>query len=99
MMYDFTQNTAVEDMTCKASNNNPRTKTQTDFPGGGLTEICALFECIGVFCSLVWSKVTGRAAEDVVLFTGTGATAAVAKLVSALSLAGPLPPGSSPDDR
>ena len=42
---------------------------------------------------------TVRAAEDVVLFTGTGATAAVAKLVSALGLAGPLPAGCSPDDR
>ncbi|CAN0310699.1 unnamed protein product, partial [Hapterophycus canaliculatus] len=45
------------------------------------------------------SQVTGRASEDVVLFVGTGATSAVAKLVSALGLAGPLPPGWKPNDR
>lgn len=33
------------------------------------------------------------------LFTGTGATAAIAKLVSALGLAGPLPAEAGPNDR
>lgn len=33
------------------------------------------------------------------LFTGTGATAAIAKLVSALGLAGQLPAGAGPNDR
>lgn len=44
-------------------------------------------------------QVTGRAAEDVVLFTGTGATGAVAKLVNALGLSVPLPPGVKMDER
>lgn len=54
--------------------------------------------------NLPWStyghgQVTGRAAEDVVLFTGTGATGAVAKLVSALGLSGPLPQGLDQEER
>lgn len=53
--------------------------------------LCLMVLCVG--------KVTGRAAEDVVLFTGTGTTGAVAKLVSALGLSGPLPAGHGREDR
>ncbi|CAM9887519.1 unnamed protein product [Pylaiella littoralis] len=73
------------------------THTTTSITGAQTT--CFRHEARQIIAQAVNAKVTGRAAEDVVLFTGTGATAAVAKLVSALGLDRSLPPGCEPSDR
>ncbi|CAB1100192.1 unnamed protein product [Ectocarpus sp. CCAP 1310/34] len=73
------------------------THTTTSITGAQTS--CFRHEARQIIAQAVNAKVTGRAAEDVVLFTGTGATSAVAKLVSALGLAAPFPPGWNPDDR
>ncbi|CAN0133888.1 unnamed protein product, partial [Phaeothamnion confervicola] len=59
----------------------------------GLQSTCFRAEARQIIAQAVNAKVTGRAAEDVVLFAGSGATAAVTKLVAALGLHRPPPPG------
>ena len=44
----------------------------------------------------IYCQITGRAATDIVLFTGNGTTAAINKLVYALGLHQPLPAVRNP---
>ncbi|CAM9968587.1 unnamed protein product, partial [Discosporangium mesarthrocarpum] len=73
------------------------THTTTSVTGAQTT--CFRHEARQIVAEAVNAKVTGRVSEDVVIFTGSGATAAVAKLVSALGLGQPMPAGTGPDDR
>jgi selenocysteine lyase/cysteine desulfurase/tRNA(Ile)-lysidine synthase TilS/MesJ len=65
------------------------THTTTSITGSQST--CFRHEARQIVAEAVNAKVTGRAAEDVVLFTGSGATAAIVKLVQLLGLHVPLP--------
>ncbi|CAM9617153.1 unnamed protein product, partial [Choristocarpus tenellus] len=74
------------------------THTTTSVTGAQTT--CFRHEARQIIAQAVNAKkITGRASEDVVLFTGSGATAAVAKLVSALGLSQGISPGANVDDR
>mmetsp|Transcript_108897 Transcript_108897/g.213357 ORF Transcript_108897/g.213357 Transcript_108897/m.213357 type:complete len:1217 (+) Transcript_108897:19-3669(+) len=59
----------------------------------GHQSTCFRHEARQIVAEAVNAKVTGKAAEDVVLFTGNGTTAAVNKLVDSLGLNLPLPVG------
>lgn len=59
----------------------------------GLQTTCFRHEARQIVAQAVNAKVTGRGAEDCVLFTGQGCTSAVNKLVSALGLHVPLADG------
>lgn len=65
----------------------------------GIQSTCFQHEARQIVAECVNAKITGRASEDCVLFTGTGATEAVHKLVQALGLASPLPLDTPPLDR
>ena len=67
------------------------THTTTSITGHQST--CFRHEARQIVAESVNAKVTGRAAEDVVIFTGNGTTAAFNKLVMALGLHIPLPAG------
>ena len=67
------------------------THTTTSITGHQST--CFRHEARQIVAEAANAKVTGRAAEDVVIFTGNGTTAAVSKLIIALGLHIPLPPG------
>ena len=54
---------------------------------------CFRHESRQIVAQAVNAKITGRAAEDVVIFTGNGTTSCVDKLVSSLGLNAPLPEG------
>lgn len=58
----------------------------------GHQSTCFRHEARQIVAESVNAKVTGKAAEDVVIFTGNGTTAAVNKLVDALGLNLPIPP-------
>jgi selenocysteine lyase/cysteine desulfurase len=60
---------------------------------------CFRHEARQIIAQAINAKTTGRAAEDLVLFTGTGTTAAVNKLVIAMGLHVPLPAGYNEEDR
>lgn len=62
----------------------------------GLQTTCFRHEARQIIAQAVNAKITGRGAEDSVLFTGQGSTSAVTKLVTALGLHVPLPPSASP---
>jgi selenocysteine lyase/cysteine desulfurase len=68
------------------------THTTTSVTGHQST--CFRHEARQLVAESVNAKITGRAAADVVLFTGNGTTAAAHKLVESLGLKTPLPPGS-----
>jgi selenocysteine lyase/cysteine desulfurase len=57
----------------------------------GHQSTCFRHEARQILAEAVNAKITGKAAEDVVLFTGAGTTAAVRKLVDLLGLDAPLP--------
>ncbi len=57
----------------------------------GHQSTCFRHEARQIVAESVNAKVTGKAAEDVVIFTGNGTTAAVNKLVDALGLNLPIP--------
>jgi selenocysteine lyase/cysteine desulfurase/tRNA(Ile)-lysidine synthase TilS/MesJ len=59
----------------------------------GLQTTCFRHEARQIVAQAVNAKITGRGAEDCVLFTGQGCTSAVNKLVSALGLHVPLADG------
>ncbi|OQS01596.1 hypothetical protein ACHHYP_00577 [Achlya hypogyna] len=59
----------------------------------GLQSTCFRHETRQIVAQCVNAKITGRGAEDVVLFTGSGSTAAINKLVQILGLHVPLLPG------
>lgn len=65
------------------------THTSTSITGHQST--CFRSEARQIIAQSVNAKVTGKAAEDVVLFTGNGTTSAVNKLVHSLGLNIPLP--------
>jgi selenocysteine lyase/cysteine desulfurase len=67
------------------------THTTTSITGHQST--CFRHEARQIIAEAVNAKVTGRAAEDVVIFTGNGTTAAFSKLVASLGLNIPLPAG------
>ncbi|KAG5192248.1 pyridoxal phosphate-dependent transferase, partial [Tribonema minus] len=73
------------------------THTTTSITGSQST--CFQHEARQLVAEYVNAKITGRASEDCVLFTGNGATAAVAKLVQALGLCQQLPPGTPRNQR
>lgn len=52
----------------------------------GLQSTCFRHEARQIIAQAVNAKITGRGAEDCVLFTGTGSTSAVSKLVTMLGL-------------
>ncbi|KDO22160.1 hypothetical protein SPRG_12658 [Saprolegnia parasitica CBS 223.65] len=56
----------------------------------GLQSTCFRHETRQIVAQCVNAKITGRGAEDVVLFTGSGSTAAINKLVQLLGLHVPL---------
>uniref|UniRef100_H3H5W5 Aminotransferase class V domain-containing protein n=1 Tax=Phytophthora ramorum TaxID=164328 RepID=H3H5W5_PHYRM len=60
--------------------------THTTTSVTGLQTTCFRHEARQIVAQAVNAKVTGRGAEDVVLFTGQGSSSAVAKLVQALGL-------------
>jgi selenocysteine lyase/cysteine desulfurase len=60
----------------------------------GHQSTCFRHEARQIVAESVNAKVTGKAAEDVVIFTGNGTTAAVSKLVDALGLNTLLPAGA-----
>ena len=70
------------------------THTTTSITGHQST--CFRHEARQIVAEAVNAKVTGRAAEDVVIFTGNGTTAAVTKLILSLGLHLPLPEGYDP---
>ncbi|ETW02336.1 hypothetical protein H310_05873 [Aphanomyces invadans] len=59
----------------------------------GLQTTCFRHETRQIIAQCVNAKITGRGAEDVVLFTGSGSTGAIAKLVQALGLHVPIVDG------
>ncbi|RHY14008.1 hypothetical protein DYB25_001414 [Aphanomyces astaci] len=59
----------------------------------GLQSTCFRHETRQIVAQCVNAKITGRGAEDVVLFTGSGSTGAIHKLVLALGLHVPIPDG------
>ncbi|CAK4159413.1 unnamed protein product [Aphanomyces euteiches] len=61
----------------------------------GLQSTCFRHETRQIVAQAVNAKITGRGAEDVVLFTGSGSTSAVVKLVQALGLHIPIAHGAS----
>ena len=65
--------------------------THTSVSITGHQSTCFRHEARQIVAESVNAKVTGKASEDVVLFTGNGTTAAVTKLVDALGLNIPLP--------
>ena len=65
------------------------THTTTSITGHQST--CFRHEARQIIAEAVNAKVTGRAAEDVVIFTGNGTTAAVNKLIVSLGLHIPIP--------
>jgi selenocysteine lyase/cysteine desulfurase len=67
------------------------THTTTSITGHQTT--CFRHEARQIVAEACNAKVTGRAAEDVVIFTGNGTTAAINKLVLSLGLNTPLPKG------
>ena len=56
----------------------------------GLQSTCYRLEARQIIAESVNAKITGRGAEDVVLFTGSGSTAAINKMVKILGLDLPL---------
>lgn len=52
-----------------------------------------------VIAESVNARITGKAADDVVVFCGSGATSAVSKMVHVLGLAAPYPEGADPEKR
>lgn len=64
--------------------------THTSTSISGLQTTCFRHEARQIVAQAVNAKITGRGAEDCVLFTGQGTTSAVAKLVTALGLHVPL---------
>ena len=73
------------------------THTTTSITGHQTT--CFRHESRQIVAEAVNAKVTGRAAVDVVIFTGNGTTAAINKLVLSLGFNTPLPPGYDDNDR
>lgn len=73
--------------------------THSSASATGLQTTCFRHEARQLVAQAVNAKVTGRAAEDCVLFAGQGSTSAVHKLVAALGLHVPLPAGAGVDDR
>ena len=73
------------------------THTTTSITGHQST--CFRDEARKIIAQSVNAKITGKAAEDLVLFTGNGTSGAVHKLVLALDLHIPLPTTASEDDR
>ena len=67
--------------------------THTTISITGHQSTCFRHESRQIIAQAVNAKITGRAAEDVVLFTGNGTTASVQKLVYALGLHVPLMKG------
>jgi selenocysteine lyase/cysteine desulfurase len=57
----------------------------------GLQSTCFRHEARQIVAESVNAKITGRGAEDVVFFTGSGSTAAINKMVTVLQLHVPLP--------
>jgi selenocysteine lyase/cysteine desulfurase len=68
------------------------THTTTSITGHQST--CFRDEARKIVAESVNAKITGRASEDLVLFTGNGTTGAIRKLILALGLHTPLPPSS-----
>lgn len=66
--------------------------THTTTSRTGHQSTCFRLEARQIVAQAVNAKITGRAADDVVLFTGNGTTSAVSKLVLSLGLHVPLPP-------
>ncbi|OQR94019.1 cysteine desulfurase [Thraustotheca clavata] len=62
----------------------------------GLQSTCFRHETRQIVAQCVNAKITGRGAEDVVLFTGSGSTSAINKLVQILGLHMPLTDSSAP---
>lgn len=73
------------------------THTTTSITGHQST--CFRDEARKIVAQSVNAKITGRAAEDLVLFTGNGTSGAIQKLVLALELHVPLPSTAVEDDR
>eukprot|EP00656_Telonema_subtile_P037008 TRINITY_DN4108_c0_g1_i1.p1 TRINITY_DN4108_c0_g1~~TRINITY_DN4108_c0_g1_i1.p1 ORF type:complete len:1013 (+),score=253.27 TRINITY_DN4108_c0_g1_i1:135-3173(+) len=69
------------------------THTTTSISGHQST--CFRSEARQIIAECCNAKVTGRGAEDVVLFAGSGSTAAVSVVVNVLGLNVPLPPGTA----
>ena len=67
------------------------THTTTSITGHQTT--CFRHEARQIVAEAVNAKITGRAAVDVVVFTGNGTTAAINKLILSLGLNTPLPAG------
>lgn len=65
--------------------------THTSTSLTGLQSSCFRHEARQIVAESVNAKTTGRAAIDVVIFTGNGSTAAFSKLISSLGLNQPLP--------
>jgi selenocysteine lyase/cysteine desulfurase len=73
------------------------THTSTSITGRQSTSF--RHEARQIVAQSVNARITGRAAEDVVLFTGSGTTAAVSRLVASLGLHLPLPETLRSDER
>lgn len=73
--------------------------THTTTSVTGHQSSCFRNEARQIVAESVNAKVTGKAAEDVVIFTGNGTTAAVNKLVDALGLNTPFPSGQDVSKR
>ena len=73
------------------------THTTTSITGHQST--CFRDEARKIIAQSVNAKITGRAAEDLVLFTGNGTSGAIQKLVLALELHIPLPQTAVEEDR
>jgi selenocysteine lyase/cysteine desulfurase len=54
---------------------------------------------VQVIAESVNARITGKAADDVVVFCGSGSTSAVSKMVHVLGLMDPLPEGTDPEQR
>jgi len=72
------------------------THTTTSVTGHQST--CFRHEARQIVAQAVNAKITGKAAEDVVIFTGNGTTNCIDKLVSALGLNAPLPEGFNAEE-
>jgi selenocysteine lyase/cysteine desulfurase len=73
------------------------THTTTSITGHQST--CYRDEARKIVAQCVNAKITGRASEDIVLFTGNGSSGAVTKLILALNLHIPLPDYAADQDR
>jgi len=72
------------------------THTTTSVTGHQST--CFRHESRQIVAQAVNAKITGKAAEDVVIFSGNGTTSCVDRLVSALGLNAPIPEGFDADE-